>query len=136
MWRPVGRYWRLNERHYGALQGLNQAETAQKHSEEQVFIWRRSFDVPPPALEPDDERWPGADRRYAMLPPKAVPLAESLKDTIARVEPSFVGEIAPQIAQGKRVLIAAHGNSPRALVKYLDRSEERGVGKGGGRQCK
>src|SRR3546814_19210919 len=113
MWRPVGRYWRLNERHYGALQGLNQAETAQKHSEEQVFIWRRSFDVPPPALEPDDERWPGADRRYAMLPPKAVPLAESLKDTIARVEPYFVGEIAPQI-----------------------RSEARREGKEGGRTCR
>src|SRR3546814_6281550 len=119
MWRPVGRYWRLNERHYGALQGLNQAETAQKHSEEQVFIWRRSFDVPPPALEPDDERWPGADRRYAMLPPKAVPLAESLKDTIARVEPYFVGEIAPQIAQGKRVLIAAHGNRSEEQTSEL-----------------
>ncbi|MFN4087824.1 MAG: 2,3-diphosphoglycerate-dependent phosphoglycerate mutase [Alphaproteobacteria bacterium] len=120
MWLPVVRDWRLNERHYGALQGLNKAETAQKHSEEQVFIWRRSFDVPPPALEPTDERWPGAERRYAMLPPKAIPLAESLKDTIARVEPYFVGEIAPQIAQGKRILIAAHGNSLRALVKYLD----------------
>ena len=120
MWLPVVRDWRLNERHYGALQGLNKAETAQKHSEEQVFIWRRSFDVPPPSLELGDERWPGADRRYAMLPPKAIPLAESLKDTIARVEPYFVGEIAPQIAQGKRVLIAAHGNSLRALVKYLD----------------
>ena len=120
MWLPVTRHWRLNERHYGALQGLNKAETAQKHSEEQVFIWRRSFDVPPPALTPDDPRFPANDRRYAEIPHDQLPLTESLKDTIARVLPYWEGEIAPKIREGKRVLITAHGNSLRALVKHLD----------------
>lgn len=120
MWLPVARHWRLNERHYGALQGLNKAETAQKHSDEQVFIWRRSFDVPPPALTPDDPRFPANDRRYAEIPRDELPLTESLKDTIARVLPYWEGEIAPKIREGKRVLITAHGNSLRALVKHLD----------------
>ncbi len=120
MWLPVIRNWRLNERHYGALQGLNKAETAQKHGDEQVFIWRRSFDVPPPALTPDDPRFPANDRRYAEIPRNELPLTESLKDTIARVLPYWEGEIAPKIREGKRVLITAHGNSLRALVKHLD----------------
>lgn len=120
MWLPVMRSWRLNERHYGALQGLNKAETAKKHSDEQVFIWRRSFDVRPPALTPDDPRFPANDRRYAEIPRDQLPLTESLKDTIARVLPYWESEIAPRIREGKRVLIAAHGNSLRALVKHLD----------------
>jgi 2,3-bisphosphoglycerate-dependent phosphoglycerate mutase len=120
MWLPVERSWRLNERHYGALQGLNKAETAQKHSDEQVFIWRRSFDVPPPSLTPDDPRFPGGDLRYAGLEPGQVPLTECLRDTVARVMPYWHETVAPQIKAGKRVLISAHGNSLRALVKYLD----------------
>lgn len=120
MWLPVIRDWRLNERHYGALQGLNKAETAKKHSDEQVFIWRRSFDTPPPALTPDDERYPVKDRRYAEAGADQVPLTESLKDTIARVQPYWNSEIAPRIRSGDRVLIAAHGNSLRSLVKHLD----------------
>jgi 2,3-bisphosphoglycerate-dependent phosphoglycerate mutase len=120
MWLPVVRHWRLNERHYGALQGLNKAETAAKFGDEQVHVWRRSYDIPPPALEPSDERWPGHDRRYAALSKEEVPLTESLKDTVARFLPYWHGTIAPTIKCGQRVLIAAHGNSLRALVKYLD----------------
>jgi len=120
LWIPVVKNWRLNERHYGALQGLNKAETAAKHSEEQVKVWRRSYDVPPPALEKSDERWPGHDRRYKDLKPEELPLTECLKDTVARVVPYWEKTIAPEIKAGKRVIIAAHGNSLRALVKYLD----------------
>ena len=120
MWLPVERSWKLNERHYGALQGLNKAETAAKFGEAQVKIWRRSYDTPPPALEPDDERNPCRDPRYGSLPPAVLPLTECLKDTVARVVPYWEQGIAPQIKAGKRLLIAAHGNSLRALVKYLD----------------
>jgi 2,3-bisphosphoglycerate-dependent phosphoglycerate mutase len=120
MWLPVQTTWRLNERHYGALQGLNKAETAKKYSDEQVFQWRRSFDVPPPPLELDDERYPGHDPRYAHLTPEQLPRCESLKLTIDRVMPYWHEVLAPQIASGKRLLIAAHGNSLRGLVKYLD----------------
>ena len=120
MWIPVHRSWRLNERHYGALQGLNKAETTEKHGADQVQIWRRSFDIRPPALTPDDDRNPGRDPRYAQLAPQDVPLAESLKDTIARVLPYWHETIAPAIRAGQRVLVAAHGNSLRGLVKYLD----------------
>ncbi|MDH5196340.1 MAG: 2,3-diphosphoglycerate-dependent phosphoglycerate mutase [Gemmatimonadota bacterium] len=129
MWIPVHRSWRLNERHYGALQGLNKAETAAKHGEAQVKIWRRSYDTPPPALTPDDERFPGRDPRYAAVPAGELPLTESLKDTVARFLPYWTGTIVPVIQAGKRVLIAAHGNSLRALVKHLDGiSEEEIVG--------
>jgi 2,3-bisphosphoglycerate-dependent phosphoglycerate mutase len=121
MWLPVHRHWRLNERHYGALQGLNKAETAERHGEDQVKIWRRSYDTPPPKLTPDDERYPGHDRRYASLSPAELPLTESLKDTVARFVPYWTGTIAPVIRSGQRVLIAAHGNSLRALVKHLDK---------------
>jgi 2,3-bisphosphoglycerate-dependent phosphoglycerate mutase len=128
-WVPVHREWRLNERHYGALQGLNKAETAAKHGEDQVLIWRRSYDVPPPALEPDDERHPGKDRRYANLPAENLPLSECLKDTVDRFMPLWQHTIAPVVQDGKSVLIVAHGNSLRALVKYLDGvSEEEIVG--------
>jgi 2,3-bisphosphoglycerate-dependent phosphoglycerate mutase len=120
MWVPVHRTWRLNERHYGALQGLNKAETAKKYSPEQVHIWRRSWDTPPPALAKDDERYPGADRRYADLAEEDVPATECLKDTVARMLPYWHETIAPQVKAGKRVIIAAHGNSLRALAKYLD----------------
>jgi len=120
MWIPVHRTWRLNERHYGALQGLNKAETAAKHGEDQVKIWRRSFDVPPPPLEASDPRHPGRDPRYKNVPKNELPLTESLKDTIARVLPFWNDQIAPSIKAGNRVLIAAHGNSLRALVKHLD----------------
>ncbi len=120
LWIPVHRLWRLNERHYGALQGLNKEETAKKHGEAQVKIWRRSYDTPPPALEPNDERFPGYERRYKELDVRALPYTESLKDTVDRVLPVWHDTIAPTIKQGKRVLIAAHGNSLRALVKYLD----------------
>jgi len=120
MWIPVHRSWRLNERHYGALQGLNKAETAAKHGEEQVKIWRRSFDTPPPPLEPSDPRHPGRDPRYVDVPKAELPLTESLKDTIARVMPYWEGQVIPRIREGKKVLIAAHGNSLRALVKHLD----------------
>ncbi len=124
MWLPVVRSWKLNERHYGALQGLNKAETTEKHGEEQVFTWRRSYDVPPPALEESDERHPKHDPRYANLSPSELPAAEDLKMTVERVIPYWEKEIAPQIKAGKRVLIAAHGNSLRALVKYLDEVSE------------
>jgi 2,3-bisphosphoglycerate-dependent phosphoglycerate mutase len=120
MWIPVYRSWRLNERHYGALQGLNKAETAAKYGEEQVFIWRRSFDIQPPALTDNDERSPGFDPRYKELDPQDIPLTESLKDTIARFMPYWHETLAPAIKSGKRLIIAAHGNSLRALVKYLD----------------
>ncbi|PWH12580.1 MAG: 2,3-diphosphoglycerate-dependent phosphoglycerate mutase [Anaerolineae bacterium] len=119
-WIPVIRAWQLNERHYGALQGLNKAEMAAKFGEEQVKIWRRSYDVPPPALDWDDERHPRFDRRYAGLKPEQLPATESLKITLERVLPYWHSDIAPTILSGKRVLIAAHGNSLRAMVKYLD----------------
>jgi 2,3-bisphosphoglycerate-dependent phosphoglycerate mutase len=120
MWIPVHNTWRLNERHYGALQGLNKAETAAKHGMEQTNIWRRSYDVPPPALTPDDPRHPSRDPRYAGLSPADLPLTECLKDTVARFLPVWHETIAPSVRSGRRVLIAAHGNSLRALVKYLD----------------
>jgi 2,3-bisphosphoglycerate-dependent phosphoglycerate mutase len=120
MWLPVQRSWRLNERHYGALQGLNKAETAAKYGEQQVLVWRRSYADPPPPMSPDDERYPGRDRRYAALRPEEIPRGESLKDTVARFLPYWHSAIAPSVRAGERVLIAAHGNSLRALVKYLD----------------
>jgi 2,3-bisphosphoglycerate-dependent phosphoglycerate mutase len=124
MWIPVVNSWRLNERHYGALQGLNKAETAAKYGEDQVKIWRRSYDVPPPALETTDERYPGREPRYAGLSQSELPLTECLKDTVARFLPYWHGTIAPSVKAGKRVIIAAHGNSLRALVKYLDNVSE------------
>ena len=120
MWIPVTRSWRLNERHYGALQGLNKAETAEKYGDEQVLVWRRSYDTPPPALTKEDERWPGHDPRYKDLSADDVPLTECLKDTVARFLPYWNDVISPEIKKGKKVVIAAHGNSLRALVKYLD----------------
>jgi len=120
MWLPVVRNWRLNERHYGGLQGLNKAETSQKHGEEQVHIWRRSYDVRPPALESTDDRHPGNDRRYASLPKADIPACECLKDTLERFLPFWHSTIAPTVKTGKQVLITAHGNSLRALVKHLD----------------
>ncbi|HOI64660.1 MAG TPA: 2,3-diphosphoglycerate-dependent phosphoglycerate mutase [Mesotoga sp.] len=120
MWIPVIRDWRLNERHYGALQGLNKAETAAKHGEEQVKIWRRSYDIQPPALEESDERFPGHDPRYGNLTADQLPKTECLKDTVARFLPLWKNEISNDIKSGKKVLIVAHGNSLRALVKYLD----------------
>ncbi len=119
-WIPVVKSWRLNERHYGALQGLNKAETAEKYGNEKVKIWRRSYDVPPPALEETDERYPGKDSRYSDMDKKDIPLTESLKLTVDRFLPYWFDTIAPTIKSGKRVIIAAHGNSLRALVKYLD----------------
>jgi 2,3-bisphosphoglycerate-dependent phosphoglycerate mutase len=127
MWIPVHNSWRLNERHYGALQGLNKAETAAKFGEKQVLEWRRSYDIPPPALEPDDARHPRNDPRYAALPASELPLSESLKDTVARFLPYWNETIAPAVKSGKRVLIAAHGNSLRALVKYLDQMDEKKI---------
>ena len=124
MWIPVRHSWRLNERHYGALQGLNKAETAAKFGDEQVLIWRRSYDVPPPALDPGDPRHPGGDPRYQSLRPDELPLTECLKDTVARFLPYWHEAIAPAIRGGQRVIIAAHGNSLRALVKYLDEVSE------------
>jgi 2,3-bisphosphoglycerate-dependent phosphoglycerate mutase len=120
LWLPVTKDWRLNERHYGALQGLDKAETAAKHGDAQVKIWRRSYDIPPPPLTPDDERHAGRDRRYAGVRPEDIPLTESLKDTVSRFLPYWKAAIAPAITGGRRVLITAHGNSLRALVKYLD----------------
>ncbi len=120
MWIPVHRSWRLNERMYGALQGLNKAETAERHGEAQVKIWRRSYDVPPPALTRDDPRFPGKDPRYASLAPDELPLTEALKDTVARFLPYWHETIAPAVRRGERVLVSAHGNSMRALIKYLD----------------
>jgi 2,3-bisphosphoglycerate-dependent phosphoglycerate mutase len=119
-WIPVIKHWRLNERHYGALQGLNKAETAAKYGDEQVHIWRRSYDTPPPVLALDDPRHESRDPRYATLLPEEMPVTECLKNTVERVVPYWQLEIAPQIRAGKRVLIAAHGNSLRALIKHLD----------------
>jgi 2,3-bisphosphoglycerate-dependent phosphoglycerate mutase len=127
MWIPVHRTWRLNERHYGALQGLNKAETAAKFGEDQVKIWRRSYDIPPPVLTPDDERYPGHDPRYKTLTKAELPLTECLKDTVARFLPLWKETIAPDVRDGKKVLIAAHGNSLRALVKYLDNVSEQDI---------
>jgi len=127
MWLPVHNTWRLNERHYGALQGLNKAETAAKYGDAQVKVWRRSYAEPPPALTSDDERYPGRDRRYAGLSQGELPLTESLKDTVARFLPYWHATIAPDIQAGKRVLIAAHGNSLRALVKHLDGKAEAAI---------
>jgi 2,3-bisphosphoglycerate-dependent phosphoglycerate mutase len=120
MWIPVYRDWRLNERHYGALQGLNKAETADKHGVELVKQWRRSYDIPPPELTSNDPRYPGNDPRYAGLRPDELPLTECLKDTVERCLPYYQGTIVPEIQAGKRVLIVAHGNSLRGLVKYID----------------
>jgi 2,3-bisphosphoglycerate-dependent phosphoglycerate mutase len=119
-WLPVVHAWRLNERHYGALQGLNKAETAKKYGDAQVLVWRRSFDTPPPALTADDPRCERADRRYEKQQPQDIPLTECLKDTVARVLPFWNESMAPAIKAGKRIVVAAHGNSIRALVKYLD----------------
>jgi 2,3-bisphosphoglycerate-dependent phosphoglycerate mutase len=124
LWLPVQKSWRLNERHYGALQGLNKAETAAKHGEDQVKIWRRSYDIPPPPLSLDDPRYAGLDPRYGDLKRSQIPLSESLKDTVARFLPYWHETIAPAIRNDQRVLIAAHGNSLRALVKYLDNVSE------------
>lgn len=120
MWIPVNLSWRLNERHYGALQGLNKAETAAKYGDEQVHIWRRSYDIHPPALTIDDERYPGLDPRYRNMAKQDIPLTECLKDTVARFLPYWNETISPVVHSGQRVIIAAHGNSLRALVKYLD----------------
>ncbi|MDO8793546.1 MAG: 2,3-diphosphoglycerate-dependent phosphoglycerate mutase [Vicinamibacterales bacterium] len=124
LWLPVERTWRLNERHYGALQGLNKAETAAAHGDAMVKVWRRSYDTPPPPLTADDPRHPSRDRRYAGLAPDTLPLTESLKDTVARFLPYWEATIAPAVRTGQRVLIAAHGNSLRALVKHLDGMSE------------
>jgi 2,3-bisphosphoglycerate-dependent phosphoglycerate mutase len=120
MWIPVDHSWRLNERHYGALQGLNKAETAAKYGDAQVKIWRRSYDIQPPALTKDDPRWPGRDPRYHALAPHDVPLTECLKDTVARFLPYWHEALAPAVTSGAQVIVAAHGNSLAALVKYLD----------------
>ena len=127
VWLPVRRNWRLNERHYGALQGLNKAETAEKHGEGQVLIWRRSYDVPPPPMEKSDEGYAGNDIRYADMDEADIPLTECLKDTVDRFLPYWQETIAPEIKAGKRIIIAAHGNSLRALVKYLDDLSEEAV---------
>ena len=127
MWIPVHRSWRLNERHYGALQGLNKAETAKRYGDEQVLVWRRSYDTPPPVLESGDERYPGGDPRYAGLGAGEVPHTECLKDTVERFLPYWHETIAPRVRAGERVIIAAHGNSLRALVKYLDDVSEEDI---------
>ncbi|HVO39313.1 MAG TPA: 2,3-diphosphoglycerate-dependent phosphoglycerate mutase [Spirochaetia bacterium] len=127
MWIPVLNSWRLNERHYGALQGLNKAETAAKFGEEQVHTWRRSYDVPPPKLEPSDPRHPGNDPRYKDLAPKDLPLTECLKDTVTRALPYWHDSIAPVLKEGKKIIIAAHGNSLRALVKMLDNISDKDI---------
>ncbi|MCG2712894.1 MAG: 2,3-diphosphoglycerate-dependent phosphoglycerate mutase [Candidatus Omnitrophica bacterium] len=127
MWIPVIRSWRLNERHYGALQGLNKAETAAKYSDDQVLVWRRSYDIPPPALKKTDSRYPGNDPRYKDMDEKDIPLTECLKDTVARFLPYWHETIAPAIKSGKKVIIAAHGNSLRALVKYLDNVSDEAI---------
>jgi len=127
MWIPIHLSWRLNERHYGALQGLNKAETASKYGEKQVLIWRRSYDIRPPALTPDDPRYPGFDPRYRNLLPSDIPRTECLKDTVTRFLPYWNEIIAPQVRAGQRILISAHGNSLRALVKYLDNLSEEEV---------
>lgn len=127
MWVTVRNSWRLNERHYGALQGLNKAETARKFGEDQVLIWRRSYDVPPPPLEKSDERYPGRDVRYSNLSESQLPLTESLKDTYKRCLPYWHKSIAPALIRGKKVIVSAHGNSLRALVKYLDNISEQDI---------
>jgi 2,3-bisphosphoglycerate-dependent phosphoglycerate mutase len=127
LWIPVEKSWRLNERHYGGLQGLNKSETAAKYGEDQVLVWRRSYDVPPPALEKSDERYPGRDPRYQDVPGSELPLTECLKDTVDRFLPLWHEVIAPQVKAGKKIVIAAHGNSLRALVKYLDNLSEEEV---------
>ena len=127
MWIPVHHSWRLNERHYGALQGLNKAETAAKFGDAQVKVWRRSYDTPPPALERGDERSPEGDPRYAALAPGELPMTECLKDTVARFVPYWNESIVPQVRAGRRVVIAAHGNSLRALIKYLDRVSDEDI---------
>ena len=124
MWIPVRNSWRLNERHYGALQGLNKAETAAKYGEDQVLIWRRSYDVRPPPLDRTDSRYPRADPRYKNLNESEIPVCESLKDTLTRFLPYWHEELAPAISSGKRVLVSAHGNSLRALIKYVDNTPE------------
>ena len=124
MWLPVERSWRLNERHYGALQGLDKAETVARHGAEQVKVWRRSYDIPPPSLSRDDPQHPRFDRRYAGVPAGELPDSESLKDTLARVMPFWNARIAPELAAGRNVLVTAHGNSLRALVKMLDRMSD------------
>ncbi len=126
-WIPVERHWRLNERHYGALQGLNKAQTAEKHGADQVKIWRRSYDVPPPPLELDDPRHPTSDPRYARIAPSALPATESLKITLDRVRPYWEDRIAPQLLRGENVLVAAHGNSLRALVKMLEQISDQDI---------
>jgi len=127
MWIPVHNSWRLNERHYGALQGLNKSETAAKYGEEQVLIWRRSYDIRPPELEKNDPRYSGEDPRYKGLPGKDIPTSECLKDTVARFLPYWHETIAPEVRSGKNVVIAAHGNSLRALVKYLDNVSDKDI---------
>jgi len=127
MWIPVHRSWRLNERHYGALQGLNKAQTAAKYGEQQVLVWRRSYDIPPPPLEESDERYPGNDPRYQNLDKKNLPFTECLKDTVNRFLPYWHKVIAPMVKSDKKVLIAAHGNSLRALVMYLDSISENDI---------
>ncbi|MBV5326261.1 MAG: 2,3-diphosphoglycerate-dependent phosphoglycerate mutase [Chlorobium sp.] len=127
MWIPVFKSWRLNERHYGALQGLNKSETSRKYGEEQVLVWRRSYDTPPPLLEKSDARYPGTDPRYGDLSEAEIPLSECLKDTVERFLPIWHETIAPQLRKGKRVIIVAHGNSLRALVKYLDNISEEDI---------
>ncbi len=127
MWIPVELSWRLNERHYGALQGLNKAETAERHGMEQVLLWRRSYDVRPPALTPEDPRFPGRDPRYRKVPSSELPLTECLKDTVERFLPYWHETIAPAVRRGERVIISAHGNSLRALVKYLDNISDRDI---------
>ena len=124
VWLPVQKSWKLNERHYGALQGLNKSETAEKYGEEQVRIWRRSFDVKPPVLDPEDKRNPKLQEQYRGVKPENLPLTESLKDTVARVVPYYEKEILPEMRCGKRVLIAAHGNSLRALIMYFEKLTE------------
>jgi 2,3-bisphosphoglycerate-dependent phosphoglycerate mutase len=127
MWLPVIKSWKLNERHYGALQGLNKSETAAKHGEDQVLIWRRSYDIPPPPLDKDDDRYPAKDPRYSNLGVKDIPAAESLKTTVDRFLPYWHDFIVPEIKSGMKVIIAAHGNSLRALVKYLDNISEEDI---------
>lgn len=119
-WIEVKKHWRLNERHYGALQGLNKKDTAEQYGREQVHVWRRSYDVPPPPLEPDDERHPRHDPRYSWMPPELIPASECLKDVVERMLPYWYDAIVPDIRRGRRVLVSAHGNSLRALVKHLD----------------
>jgi 2,3-bisphosphoglycerate-dependent phosphoglycerate mutase len=127
MWLPVERTWRLNERHYGALQGLDKAQTVEKHGAEQVKVWRRSYDIPPPPLDANHPQHPRFDRRYAGVPPGELPACESLKDTLARVMPFWNARIAPELAAGRNVLVAAHGNSLRALVKMLDKMSDSAI---------